>query len=96
MRAPIANSVAAQRGIVSERHHARMRAMLAMNYGGFEDIPIPFAATLSALTNDKKNTSTQLIVILPVGSEAAIQKIAVDDDAAFHRQFQIALAGLAA
>lgn len=92
----IANSIAAQRGVVPATHEARMRPMLQMNYRGFERVAIPFDATLSALTKDKKNTSSQLVVILPVGDQAAIQKVAVDNDATFQRQLRYALTGLSA
>lgn len=91
----IANSVASQRGLLSEAHDARMGPMLARNYRGFESVAIPFETMLSALAKDKKNTSSQLVVILPVGTEAAIQKVAVDNDAVFQQQLRRALAGLA-
>jgi 3-dehydroquinate synthase len=90
----IANSVAAQRGIVPERHRKRMSSVLDMNYRGFESVKIPFDEALSALTKDKKNTASQLVVILPVGDDAVIQKVGVDNDAAFQAQFRTALAEL--
>jgi hypothetical protein len=46
------------------------------------------------LTKDKKNSSTRLVVILPVGEDAAIQKVAIDDETVFQRQLRIALTGL--
>jgi 3-dehydroquinate synthase len=90
----IANSVAAQRGIVPGHHYQRMHPLLARNYGGFRATPIPFEPTLAALTRDKKNTTTQLVVILPVGEAATIEKVGVDNDEGFRGQFAAALAGL--
>ena len=92
----IANSVAAQRGIVPPHHYRRMHPLLARNYGEFRATSIPFEPTLSALTRDKKNTTTQLVVILPVGEAAKIEKVGVDNDEGFRGQFAAALAGLQA
>jgi 3-dehydroquinate synthase len=91
----IANDIAAQRGVVPQRHYARMHKMLAANYGGFETTPISLETTLAALGKDKKNTSSQLVVILPVGDDAVIQKVAVDNDPAFQEQLRAAIVGLA-
>lgn len=90
----VANHVAALRGVAPQRHHARMQPLLAMNFHAFRETSIAFDAVLSALTKDKKNTATQLVVILPVGEEAVIQKVAIDNDAAFHQQLLTALTGI--
>jgi 3-dehydroquinate synthase len=90
----IANSVATQRGLITESQHMRMQPLLKKNLGAFANTAIPFDATLSALVKDKKNTASQLVVILPVGAEAAIEKVPLDNDSAFRSQLQAALAGV--
>ena len=87
----IANHIAARRGLLPQEHESRMRPILMRNARGFEEVPIPFEATLAALAKDKKNTSSKLVIILPVGPDAAIQKVAVDNDAAFREQLEAAL-----
>jgi 3-dehydroquinate synthase len=91
----IANSIAAQRALTSQSEQARMRPLLVDNCADFRATPIPFEAMLSALTKDKKNTASQLVVILPVGQVAAIEKVAVNNDAVFQAQLRSALSGLA-
>ncbi len=90
----IANSVAAQRGLITESQRTRMQPLLKKNIGAFATTQIPFDAMLSALTKDKKNTASQLVVILPVGKDAAIQKVPLDNDPTFRSQLQAALAGM--
>ena len=43
---------------------------------------------LSALMKDKKNTSSKLVLIFPVGNEAAIQRVEVAPDELFKSQCQ--------
>jgi 3-dehydroquinate synthase len=90
----IANHVAAQRGLLPWTHHARMRALLRRNYRGFERVPIPVAGVSAALLKDKKNTSAQLVLILPTGAEAAVQRTPVNNDAGFQEQLAAALGQL--
>ena len=90
----IANHVAAQRGLLPWAQHARMRTLLERNYRGFERTAIPFEGVRAALLKDKKNTSAQLVLILPTGEEATVRRTPVDNDAAFHDQLAAALGQL--
>jgi 3-dehydroquinate synthase len=90
----IANNVAVQRGLLAGPHYARMHQLLRRNHQGFDAASIPFERAMQALERDKKNTSTQLVLILPVGEEARVQKVAVDNDATFARQFRTAVRAL--
>lgn len=92
----IANRVAVLRGLTPERHYARAHGAIAKNYGEFGATRVPLDAMLDALTKDKKNTSSSLVLILPVGEEAKIQRVEVAPDAAFREQCETALRGLAA
>ena len=90
----IANHVAAQRGLLPWAQHARMRALLKRNYRGFERRPIPLERVSAALLKDKKNTSAQLVLILPGGADAVVRRTPVDNDATFRGQLAMALGQL--
>lgn len=92
----MANSIAAMRGLLPAAHQRRMQPILRKNYAQFAATPIPLDALLSALTKDKKNTSTMLRLIFPVGADAAIQRIEVAPDDEFRAQCKTFIAGLAA
>jgi 3-dehydroquinate synthase len=80
----MANFIAAGRGLVPEHHYWRMHTPLRANYDEYARTAIPLDALLSALMKDKKNTSTKLGLILPVGDTASIQRVLVPADDAFH------------
>jgi 3-dehydroquinate synthase len=82
----MANYVAAERGLLAREHYARMHPTLRRNYEQFADTPIPRDAMLSALMKDKKNTSTMLGLVLPVGRSAIIERVQVSPDEAFRLQ----------
>jgi len=88
----MANHIAAARGLLPEVHCQRMHATLRKNYGDYAKTPIPLDAMLSALMKDKKNTSTMLGLILPLGADAAIQRVQVSPDGAFRSQCAVFLA----
>ena len=90
----MANSIAATRGLVPAEHYHRMHPILRKNYEKFAATPIPLDAMLGALMKDKKNTSTMLRLIFPVGADAAIQRMEVAPDAAFRSQCEKFVAGL--
>ncbi len=92
----IANRVSVLRGSLPETQYQRMRPMLAKNFSAFSSTEVPVDAMLTALTKDKKNTSQNLVLILPVGKAAKIGRVEVSNDAAFHSQCEAALAGLQA
>lgn len=82
----MANHIAAERGLLPEAHCQRMHATLRKNYGDYARTPISLEAMLSALMKDKKNTSTMLGLIFPLGAEAAIQRVQVPPDETFRAQ----------
>ena len=92
----LANHVAAKRGLLPEAHYHRMRPTLRKNYASHVDTGIPLDAMLDALMKDKKNTSTMLGLILPVGADAAIQRVQVPLDADFRAECEAFLGGLPA
>lgn len=79
----MANYVAAERGTVSRAHYERMHGPLGSNYRAFAGTPIAPDAMFAALQKDKKNTSTMLGLILPVGDDASIQRVQVPPDEQF-------------
>lgn len=82
----MANHVAADRGVVAPSHVERMHTPLRQNYRAFAATPIPFEALMAALMKDKKNTTTMLGLILPVGERAEIERVSVPLDDAFQAQ----------
>jgi 3-dehydroquinate synthase len=92
----MANFIAAQRGLLSEQHYQRMHPVLRKNYGKYASTPIAVDDMLAALMKDKKNTSTMLGLIFPVGEAAAIQRVQVPPDDIFRSQCIKFLSGIAA
>ena len=90
----MANHISAKRGLLPEQHYYRMHTILAKNYAQYAKIQIPVDDMLSALMKDKKNTSTMLGLIFPIGAEAAIQRVQVPPDEDFRTQCAQFLAGL--
>ena len=82
----MANRIAVLRGQLPEAQFLRMHPALRKNYGEFANIPIPVDAMLSALTKDKKNTSSRLVLILPLGDAARPERVEVASDDAFRAQ----------
>jgi 3-dehydroquinate synthase len=92
----MANFIAVMRGLLPTAHYERMRPILRMNYGSYVEVAIPIDALLAALLKDKKNTSTALRLIFPIGSNAAIQSELVSPDSVFRAQCVHALRELPA
>jgi len=82
----MANRVAVLRGLLPERHYLRMKPALQRNYAPFAATPIPAGAMLSAMMKDKKNTGSKLVLILPVGDAAQVQRVEVAPDDLFRGQ----------
>lgn len=82
----MANRVAAERGLLPRAHYYRMHTILRKNYEDYAKIAIPVDVMLSALMKDKKNTSTMLGLIFPVGADATIQRVQVSPDEIFRSQ----------
>jgi 3-dehydroquinate synthase len=92
----IANRIAMLRDILPEFHYRRMHGVLRATYAAFAATPVPVDSMLSALMKDKKNTSTRLVLIVPVGETAAIERVQVAPDQAFRAQCEQSLQELAA
>ncbi|MCH7862383.1 AroB-related putative sugar phosphate phospholyase (cyclizing) [Sphingomonas sp. NPDC092331] len=92
----MANHIAVQRGLTSEENRRRMLPVLRKNFAEFGSFPIANDDLLGALMKDKKNTSTRLVVILPTGEEARIERVQVPPDETFRAQCATALEALAA
>lgn len=84
----IANFVAARRGLTSTAHFDRMHPTLAKNYAAYRDVAIPFERMLSALAKDKKNTTAQLGLIMPMGEHASIERVYITPDEGFRADLQ--------
>lgn len=82
----MANYVAMKRGLLPERHFNRMHSVLRRNYAEFAAIPIQRDAMFSALMKDKKNTTTMLRLIFPVGADSSMRRVDVPPDEAFRTQ----------
>lgn len=88
----IANAVSVGRGLFPATHAQRMHSTLRKNYEAFENIPIPIDGLLDALMKDKKNTGTRLVLILPKGERARLERTEVIADDVFRAQCEQALA----
>lgn len=84
----MANRIASLRGLLTEQHYLRMHPVLRKNYASYAKTLIPLDDMLSALMKDKKNTTTKLVLIFPVGDNAAIQRVEVAPDEIFVSQCQ--------
>ncbi len=92
----IANRIAVLRDLLPESHYRRMHGVLRATYAAFAATPVPVDCMLSALMKDKKNTSTRLVLIVPVGETAAIERVEVAPDQAFRAQCEQCLREIAA
>jgi 3-dehydroquinate synthase len=87
----MANFVAAQAGRSSAAVFARMHPTMRANYAGFETFDIPLDRFLGAIAKDKKNTDTQLSLVLPDG-DGVIGRVHQNADAKFRDSCQQYLA----
>ena len=90
----MANSIASQRNMLPKKHFDRMHVVLSQNYAGFENTIIPFDPFIDALLKDKKNTTTSLGLVFPLGEDAKITRVSVELDSAFKNQCKFYLASL--
>ena len=82
----MANQIACYRQLISKSHFERMHGILGRHYSEFSTTLIPFDKFHDAISKDKKNTASQLSLILPVGENASIERVAIDNDELFVRQ----------
>jgi 3-dehydroquinate synthase len=87
----MANSIAVRRGLLPERHFARMHPVLRGNYAPFAETEIALGSLLEALQKDKKNTSTELGLVFPLGEQASVRRVNLVADAAFAQDCRIFL-----
>ena len=90
----VACQIASTRKLLPSTHADRMRRALRENYSPFSQIEIPFEPTMAALLKDKKNSSTKLGLVLPIGATASIEKIMITPDKQFMKQLRAALVNL--
>ncbi len=88
----VANSLAVKLGLLPAEHHRRMHPLVRKLYDEYARVSISPDDVLSALMKDKKNTRATLGLILPVGGEARVQRVAVAPDAKFDSHFREAFA----
>jgi 3-dehydroquinate synthase len=82
----IANSIAADRGLLPRVQMIRMYPVLHKNYDAFKSVAISPEIFFGALSKDKKNTSSKLALILPVGDTAQVQRVEILLDNEFRAQ----------
>ena len=82
----MANRLAAWRNLLPEGHYDRMHSVLSKNYLRYISTKIPVDQLVAAIKKDKKNTAESLVLIMPVGDEAKIQKVEVLADDEFSKQ----------
>lgn len=82
----MANHIAVQRGLTPATNFQRMHPVLRRNCEAEAATVIPLDALLGALMKDKKNTSRALVLVMPHGDDARIQRVQVAPDEAFHQQ----------
>jgi 3-dehydroquinate synthase len=69
----VANKLALDEGLITSDQFNSWRQELAKIYKNFVNVPVDIDAVLSAMTNDKKNTSTKINIVLPAGSKIVKQ-----------------------
>lgn len=91
----IACHIACARSLITKDNYERMSVALKSNYEPFKSVRIPLDLMFSALAKDKKNTATDLGLVLPVGTNSSIEFVKIAPDDTFHRQLTDAVAALA-
>lgn len=64
----LANYFALRQGLINQSDYERMHAVLSRNVGEYVRADVPLAPFFDALSKDKKNTDTELKLILPDSS----------------------------
>jgi 3-dehydroquinate synthase len=82
----MANAISCSRGLTTADNYQRMHGVLRKNYAAYASTTIQVDALLSALMKDKKNTATELVLILPMGEDAKIERVPVVSDDVFREQ----------
>jgi len=79
----MANFIAARRGMLAQTHYFRMHSVLRSNYASFAGANIPLQPMLEALQKDKKNSTTQLGLVFPLGADAVVKRVDLTLDQQF-------------
>jgi len=90
----VACSIASARGLLQASHAERMKLVLAKNFSQYAAVQIEIQPMMAALMKDKKNSSSELGLILPLGERAEIKKIMIEPDAQFQQQLADSLSAL--
>lgn len=89
-----ANALSVVRGLTPSSNHARMHTLLLSLYRDYRGLNISLDAVLAAMMSDKKNTSSALGLILPIGPAAAIERRLIERDDTLVAQVKTAVAGV--
>ena len=90
----MANRIAAWRNILPEDFYHKMHPVLKKNYKDYENVKIPVDKMIDAIKKDKKNIKDNLVLIMPVGDKANVEKIKVKPDSIFVDQCETFLNSL--
>lgn len=91
----IACQISHARGSLPIQNSNRMRECLRKNYFPFTDMDISVDDMFNALLKDKKNTTTMLGLILPIGDRSLIERVDISPDETFRKQLFAAVLSLA-
>lgn len=89
-----ANAVSVARGLTPPAHFARMHPLLRSLYNEYRGVRISLDDVLAAMMSDKKNTSSALGLILPIGPTAAIERRLIERDDTLITQIKTAVSGV--
>lgn len=90
----IANYISMARGMLPKEQYKKMQGMLQKNYYESRGNIISAEKLLNGLLNDKKNTESNLVLVLPVGQDAEIRCVEIAPDKIFLAQLSDALSGV--
>lgn len=89
-----ANFLSAKLGLIAPEVYEELHLLLAANYAGCEQVPVPEERFLAALGKDKKNIGRGFSVILLRGP-GAVFKMTIPNDAAFREAWRAYRQGVA-
>jgi 3-dehydroquinate synthase len=89
-----ANALSVARGLTPASNYSRMHEPLRALYSDFRGVRLSLDAVLAAMMSDKKNTSSALGVILPIGPFAAIERRLIERDDTLVNQVKTAVGGV--
>lgn len=90
----VANAVSVARGLTPTLHYTRMHGCLQALYREYSSLRVSLDEVVQALMADKKNTTSALGLILPIGPDARIERQLIERDETLLAQVRTALAGV--